>query len=616
MRLPSRLVSAALMSLLVTGVATRVVAAEPDEGEAVDEAGADAGATDEAGEPDASSPDEADEADAGVTGEEDAGAGDEADAGAAAAADTTAADTVDEAAIARARCRPTDIIFLIDNSASFTGARAQVRAYAEGAREFLETLGEQHRVSMIKFGEKADVMVEPSFNTAENRDTVVNAIEDLSMREPWTNVYAGVDLAFRKIRVDEDRRGVILMISDGVISMPGPNGRESDEVKEQQKQWIASRLPDAREQKAAFYTVAYENKFTDYELMQKIADETGGFSAKGDNASLADTMRKVAKEMCARDPLPVRRKAVPVVAAPPAAPPPAPAPVTLTPPAPVPVGAPLGLIVGLAGAGVAVLGTGTFLMMRSRRRRAAMAGAGGAAHEDVFSSGELAAGVAAGGAAAAVAGGSRRDRSSGSSSGGGGGDRYFTRSSTITMEAVPDPEYKKKKPRPGGGGEERGGRPSSSSPSPSQGSGRSAPGSAAPPSVAIDRGREPDRRGPPGKPPGWGEEHMMRIIGFTTGGKEIKEIDFRRNGDVVVAVGTSGGAVISVPPEKGNVRGTVVYNVMPDGTRIVRIKEIPPGGFRDRDTGVALREGDVLSNNQKIEWVKEERGRYFEIFYK
>ncbi|TNF30065.1 MAG: VWA domain-containing protein, partial [Deltaproteobacteria bacterium] len=237
------------------------------------------------------------------------------------------------------RCRPTDIIFLIDNSASFTGARAQVKAYADGAREFLESLGAQHRISMIKFGVGAEVMVQPIFNTPDNRDTLVTAIEDLRMNEPWTDVYAGVDQAFRNIRVDEDRRGVILMISDGVISMPGPNGRESDDVKAQQKQWIDSRLPDAKKINAAFFTVAYENKWTDYALMQKIADGTGGFSAKGDNASLADTMRKVAVEMCARDPIPVRAKPTPKVTTPAVTPPPAPTPpVTLTPVPPPPVG--------------------------------------------------------------------------------------------------------------------------------------------------------------------------------------------------------------------------------------------------------------------------------------
>ena len=520
--------------------------------------------------------------------------------------------------VAPDRCRPTDIIFLIDNSASFTGAAAQVKAYAAGARRFLESLGPQHRISMIKFGEDANVMVEPIPNTEENRETLVNAIEGLRMNEPWTNVYAGVDLAFRKIRVDKDRRGVVLMISDGAISMhePGSN-RESEAVKAQQKEWIAGRLPDAKGANASFYTVAYQNKFTDNDLLKQIADGTGGFYAMGDNDTLEDTMKSVAVEMCKRDPIP-EKKAAPIPVAP-VAPPVAPPPVA-PPPVVPPAGAPIGLLLALAGVGAVAVAGGVVVMGRRRRRQRAAA-AVSAAHMDVFSGSEgevSAAAIAAGAAGAAAAAAKVSQHSRRSGGGGAEADRFFTRSETITMDAVPDPPPAKG--RGGSPGEPRSSGSSGSSISPSSGVGSGRPGSAGAasgPDVAVDRGRTPDaRRGPPPKPPGWGEEHMMKIIGFTTGGNEIKEVDFRRSGDVVIAVGTSGGAVIPVPPEKGNVRGSVRYTVEKDGTRVVRVHEIPPGGFRDRDTGIALREGDVLQNNQKIEWVKEDRGRYFEVFYK
>ena len=539
-------------------------------------------------------------------------------AGAAEPADAGKSDTAAEPD----RCRPTDIIFLIDNSASFTGASAQVKAYAAGARRFLESLGSQHRISMIKFGEDANVIVEPIANTAENRETLVNAIEALRMNEPWTNVYAGVDLAFRKIRVDKDRRGVVLMISDGAISMHEPGStRESDAVKAQQKQWIAGRLPDAKGANASFFTVAYQNKFTDNELLKQIADGTGGFYAMGDNDTLEDTMKSVAVEMCKRDPIPVKKAApIPVApVAPPVVAPPVVAPPIAPPPVVPPAGAPIGLILALAGAGVVAVAGGVMLMGRGRRRRRAAAAATSAAHMDVFSGSEggasaaaIAAGAAGSAAAAAAAKASQRR------SGGGGGaeaDRFFTRSETITMDAVP--ESPRAKGKSGSPSEPRSSGSSGSTISPPSAGGSGRPGSAAAPAAAIDHGRTPDAvRGPPAKPPGWGEQHMMKIVGFTTGGNEIKEVDFRRSGDVVVAVGTGGGAVIPVPPEKGNVRGSVRYTVEKDGTRVVRVHEIPPGGFRDRDTGVALREGDVLNNNQKIEWVKEDRGRYFEVFYK
>lgn len=109
---------------------------------------------------------------------------------------------------------------------------------------------------------------------------------------------------------------------------------------------------------------------------------------------------------------------------------------------------------------------------------------------------------------------------------------------------------------------------------------------------------------------------MVRVVGFTTGGKVIKEVDFRRSGDTITVLGTRAGAILDVPADKGGVHGSVRYDVMPDGTRIISIADLPPGGFRDRDTGRALREGERLVNNQRIEWVREERGRYFEIYLK
>lgn len=544
------------------------------------------------------------------------------DAGAAEPTDAGKAD----AAAEPDRCRPTDIVFLIDNSASFTGASKQVQAYAEGVRSFLDSVGEQHKISLVSFGVQPVTMVEPVPNTLEARDHLVARLKTLRINEPWTDVYGGIDQAYRETLRDPSRRGVVIMVSDGVISMPDPNRpgsrAESKEAEAQQRVNIANRLPDfVTKAKASVFTVAYQHSKTDNDLMKSIAEGTGGFYAVGDNETLAEIMREVAVEMCKRDPIPVKKAApIPVApVAPPVVPPPVVAPPIAPPPVVPPAGAPIGLILALAGAGVVAVAGGVMLMGRGRRRRRAAAAATSAAHMDVFSGSEggasaaaIAAGAAGSAAAAAAAKASQRR------SGGGGGaeaDRFFTRSETITMDAVP--ESPRAKGKSGSPSEPRSSGSSGSTISPPSAGGSGRPGSAAAPAAAIDRGRTPDAvRGPPAKPPGWGEQHMMKIVGFTTGGNEIKEVDFRRSGDVVVAVGTGGGAVIPVPPEKGNVRGSVRYTVEKDGTRVVRIHEIPPGGFRDRDTGVALREGDVLNNNQKIEWVKEDRGRYFEVFYK
>src|SRR5690606_33100123 len=102
---------------------------------------------------------------------------------------------------------------------------------------------------------------------------------------------------------------------------------ESARAKEIQLDNIRARLPDVSKNGVSIHTVAYVNNNTDYELMEEIAEKTGGIYQIGDTRTLPDIMSGVATEICRRDAAAARAKAPrpapPAPAPPPASPPPA-----------------------------------------------------------------------------------------------------------------------------------------------------------------------------------------------------------------------------------------------------------------------------------------------------
>ena len=545
------------------------------------------------------------------------------------------------------RCRPSDIIFLIDDSYSFGDGRAQGRAFGDGIEAFLGTVGEQHRIALVSFGTEAVTLAELAPNTAAARQALGDKVRAMRFREPWTNVYAGIDQAYRWARIDKTRRGVIVLISDGAISMPDPNRpgsvAESDEAKAQQLSLIRGRLPDVVKGGASIYALAYIGKNTDYALMKEIAQGTDGIYEAGDAETLPKVMANVAIEMCKRDQTPAEVKPKkPSVAVPNVMGPGGPAPIAsapVAPTAPVAVGA-AGTVgaVGAAGAagaaggsavlwlavaagGLGLVGTSVVVARRGRRRRDTAAAAAAAAGPD---GGWAEAGVESE-AAVAVARERQVARARPARATEDAADPYFTaRRGTVSMEAIPEPAVPKRAPtRATSGGAaaspaaeaERARAAAAQAPDPRLLSTAGAPAIAATAAASASTKAKPRGAAPPGKP-GWAEDHMVRVIGYTAGGVVIKESDFRRSGEVIMAIGLGAGAILDVPADKGHVRGSFKFTVDPDGTRVVTVHDLPPGGFRDKDTGKALREGDRLTNNLRIEWAKEERGRYLEVLLK
>lgn len=94
--------------------------------------------------------------------------------------------------------------------------------------------------------------------------------------------------------------------------------------------------------------------------------------------------------------------------------------------------------------------------------------------------------------------------------------------------------------------------------------------------------------------------------------KVLKKCELWREGEAVDVFGRDAAlAPLDAPPSMG---GRLRLEGGRDGRRVVVIEEVPPGGFYCVEDGRVLRPGDRLQNNQRFQWHKD--GRVFEVVYK
>jgi len=534
-----------------------------------------------------------------------------------------------------APCEPSAFVFAIHDGDRFGDAASQRRALSAGIEAFLDALGPGHEVGLVRYGLGNETLVAPRANAPDLREELLAEVQAMRFRDPWNDVYAGLDQAYRWARLDAERRGVVILIGDGAVRMPDPDRPgsrdESPRALEQQLQQIRGRLDDLMDEGLAVHTVAPAARHTEGGLMQEIARASGGTYNVGEIATLPDIIRSLPRAVCAPDPGEDHGAAGEPGAsggdtpeAPSSAPP---SPRAAAPASPVHAAGAAGvssavpggglapvLWLALAAGGLGLLGAGV-VAARRRRRPAAAA----AVEHDLDDEDEPAPtwdGVGEEPEPIRREPRGRPERADRRRPAPGSPEGFFSKArGTMTMAAIPD--LPPREPEGDAGGlhpsevarEGRGGPPS----------GRGTPRAGAPapapaPAPPARGGAGRSRGGPPPAPPV--HQHMVQVVGYTTGGNVIKSVDMRNGGDTVVVVGTEAGAILDVPRQAGHVRGTVRLTVAPDGTRIVRIDDLPPGGFRNRDTGRALRDGDRITNNLRFEWAREERGRYLEVIIK
>ncbi len=105
-----------------------------------------------------------------------------------------------------------NLAIVIDKSGSMRGKR--LKNAVEGARTALSQLRDGDVVSVITYGQTANVIVSPTVITSASRDVVLTALNTIRARGE-TCISCGIDLARRMARSNSDKVTRIVLLSDG-----------------------------------------------------------------------------------------------------------------------------------------------------------------------------------------------------------------------------------------------------------------------------------------------------------------------------------------------------------------------------------------------------------------
>ncbi len=127
---------------------------------------------------------------------------------------TTLVELTPSSALARI---PSNVLFLIDSSSSMGGAKWSMVKSA--VAELIESLRDEDRVGVVLFGSKAKEIF-PLASLAENRSTMVEAIQKLDNPSGVTNLEAGLKQAYEvfeaRSKSDREKRvNQVILLTDG-----------------------------------------------------------------------------------------------------------------------------------------------------------------------------------------------------------------------------------------------------------------------------------------------------------------------------------------------------------------------------------------------------------------
>lgn len=161
-----------------------------------------------------------------------------------------------------------DVVILIDSSGSMR--RTDPHDYRKsGAKLLVSLLGRNDRISIISFGDSANVLIPLTQNTAKNRDKLFSAINRVTSREFSTNITEAVKRGFEVLKKSERENRIIVLLSDGKLAL---GDEERDRIAHEE---LSRLLPELVNSGIKIYSVAF-TEFSDLKLLNDIAKYTGG----------------------------------------------------------------------------------------------------------------------------------------------------------------------------------------------------------------------------------------------------------------------------------------------------------------------------------------------------
>ncbi len=166
---------------------------------------------------------------------------------------------------------PRDIVLMIDNSGSMKKGDPGFLT-RQAVANFVDKLSDDTRVSLLIFDHRVNMAMGLSrINEATKKD-LLERLGYLDFRGQFTNIPAAMERAIYELRT-QGRQGVqksILFITDGIVDT-GNKAKDENSAR-----WLQEVLAeDASEQGIKIYGIAF-TKFADLELIQTLAQKTGG----------------------------------------------------------------------------------------------------------------------------------------------------------------------------------------------------------------------------------------------------------------------------------------------------------------------------------------------------
>ncbi len=174
-----------------------------------------------------------------------------------------------------------DIVLLIDSSNSMKVSDPD-GYYKAAAKLFISLLDTGDRVAVVSFGDAATLLSPLTQNTEQNRPALFNAVERISPQEQSANIYEALLKGFDELGTSSRRNRILIMISDGKISLG------SKEKNEAALAGLQALLPQLAKAHIKLNTIAFTDS-SDRVFLEQLALVTGGvfaFSKSGNDLHL------------------------------------------------------------------------------------------------------------------------------------------------------------------------------------------------------------------------------------------------------------------------------------------------------------------------------------------
>lgn len=163
-----------------------------------------------------------------------------------------------------------NIVLLMDSSGSMK--RTDPSNYRKpSAKLFVSLIGEDTKIAVLSFGDTVKTLLPLTENKKSLKPVIDKAIDKITSKEFSTHIHLAVKEGYEILKKTKEGTGILILMSDGKLTL----GSESKD--KAAKEELFKMLPDIVKAGIKIYSIPFTEE-SDIELLNKLANETGGFS--------------------------------------------------------------------------------------------------------------------------------------------------------------------------------------------------------------------------------------------------------------------------------------------------------------------------------------------------